>query len=62
MGEIFEVRRDRNGGTQYAWLSGQNPGYGFSTSAAPEYIQPHQAPIRSFLAMIDPETGYIEED
>ena len=31
-GEIFEQRPDGFGGTHYTWLSGPNPGYGFSVS------------------------------
>jgi hypothetical protein len=30
--EMFELRRDPSGGTQYAWLTGPNTGYGFGTS------------------------------
>ena len=29
-GEVFELRPDGFGGTQYTWLSGPNPGYGDS--------------------------------
>jgi hypothetical protein len=61
-GETFELRSDQFGGTHYTWLSGPNPGYGFTTSPAVDDIGQHQTNIRSFLSMIDPETGYIEED
>jgi hypothetical protein len=60
-GEIFELRRDQFGGTQYTWLTGPNAGYGFGTSPSPDDIDQHEANIRSFLAMIDPETGFIED-
>lgn len=61
-GETFELRPDRFDGTHYAWLSGPNPGYGFSVSPTIDDIEQHRTNIRSFLSMIDPETGYIEED
>lgn len=60
-GEIFEVRRSRNGGgSDYHWLTGPNEGYGFGSSSAPDVSEEdHQAAIRGFLSMIDPHTGYI---
>jgi hypothetical protein len=62
-GEIFELRPDKFGGTHYTWLGGPNPGYGFSVSPAADDIEEHhQTNIRSFLLMIDPSTGYVEED
>jgi hypothetical protein len=61
-GEIFELRPDEFGGTHYSWLSGPNPGYGFSMSPTADDVEQHQTNIRSFLSMIDPRTGYIEED
>lgn len=61
-GEIIELRRDEFGGTHYSWLSGPNPGYGFSVSPTADDVEQHQTNIRSFLSMIDPRTGYIEED
>lgn len=61
-GEIFELRPDKFGGTHYTWLSGPNPGYGFSVSPTADDVEEHQTNIRSFLAMIDPRTGYLEDD
>jgi hypothetical protein len=61
-GEVFELRPDRFGGTHYAWVSGPNAGYGFSTSPTPDCLEQHLVNIRSFLSMIDPDTGYIEDD
>jgi len=61
-GEIFELRPDGLGGTHYAWLNGPNPGYGFTTSPTSDNPEEHRTNIRGFLSMIDPETGYIEED
>lgn len=60
-GEVFELRADRFGGTQYTWLSGPNPGYGFGASPTSEDIEEHRTNIRSFLSMVDPTTGYIED-
>lgn len=59
-GELFELRPDKFGGTHYTWLSGPNPGYGFSVSPMADDIERHRKNIRDFLAMIDPRTGYIE--
>ena len=62
-GEVFALRPDHSGGTHYAWLSGPNPGYGFAVSPTiDDDVEQHRANIRSFLAMIDPETGYIADD
>jgi hypothetical protein len=58
-GERFELRADPAGGTQYTWLSGPNPGYGFGASPTTGDVEQHRANIRGFLAMIDPRTGYI---
>ena len=64
-GEAFDVvaRRDRPGQYHFAWISGPNPGYGFSagTSGGREMSNADiEASIRNFLAQVDPETGYIE--
>jgi hypothetical protein len=61
-GEVFELRPDGFGGTHYNWISGPNPGYGFSMSPTADSFEQHQASIRSFLSMVDPATGYIEDD
>lgn len=61
-GELFELRPDEFGGTSYTWANGPNPGYGFGLSPTPDSVEQHRANIRSFLSMIDPSTGYIEED
>ena len=61
-GETFELRPDGAGGTHYAWLSGPNPGYGFTASPTIDDIEHHRANILSFLSMVDPGTGYIEDD
>ena len=62
-GELFALRPDEHGGTDYTWLTGPNNGYGFGTSPTPNWsTEAHRENIRSFLAQIDPSTGYIEED
>jgi hypothetical protein len=61
-GEDFELRPDGFGGTDYSWISGPNPGYGFSTSPTADSFEQHRASIRDFLSMVDPTTGYIEDD
>jgi hypothetical protein len=62
-GEWFAIRRAGDGGTAYDWLSGPNKGYGFGSSATPSRsAEEHRESIRTFLAMIDPRTGYIGDD
>ena len=64
-GERFAIRRAAWGqdGTYYDWLSGPNKGYGFSSGAtADRPMEEHREEIRTFLAMIDPNTGYIGDD
>jgi hypothetical protein len=60
-GETFAVRRrDEDGSAHYDWISGPNPGYGFSTSGSGQESREHHATaIRGFLASIDPATGYL---
>jgi hypothetical protein len=61
-GEVFALRPDQQGGTDYTWVSGPNQGYGFSLSPTPNTsLEEHRANIRDFLAMIDPATGYIDD-
>ena len=60
--EVFELRRDGFGGTHYSWMSGPNPGYRFSMSPTPDSAEEHQANIRGFLSIVDPTTGFIEDD
>jgi hypothetical protein len=62
-GETFVLRPAEHGGTHYDWVSGRNTGYGFSASVdsrAP--LDEHRLSIRSFLAQVDPNTGYIEDN
>jgi hypothetical protein len=62
-GERFAIRRAGDGGTAYDWLSGPNRNYGFGSSGTPNRpVEEHREHIRVFLAMIDPDTGYIGDD
>lgn len=59
-GELFAVREGAGGGSVYDWLSGPNEGYGFGSSGpATRSVPEHRESIRTFLAQIDPATGYI---
>ena len=64
-GETFEllVRADAPDQHHFTWLTGPNPGYGFTgaTSAGGAMSRAekeHQ--VRAFLRMVDPGTGYVE--
>ncbi|MBM9460256.1 hypothetical protein JK386_10105 [Nocardioides sp. zg-536] len=59
VGETFLVAPDGRGGTSYTWLTGPNDGYSFGSSPAAETVEQHGEHIRDFLAMIDPQTGYV---
>jgi hypothetical protein len=61
-GEVFELLPDGFGGMHYSWISGPNPGYGFSMSPTPEPSEQHRANLQNFPSMIDPTTGYIGDD
>jgi hypothetical protein len=62
-GETFALRPNTFGGTDYTWLSGPNPGYGFGVSPTPDLsLDEHTENIRDFLSLVDPTTGYIEDD
>jgi hypothetical protein len=62
-GQMFALRPTESGGTDYTWLSGPNPGYGFGVSPTPNLsLGEHMENIRDFLAIVDPITGYTEDD
>jgi hypothetical protein len=62
-GETFALRPNEFGGTDYTWLSGPNPGYGFGVSPTRNMSpEAHVKNIRDFLATVDPTTGFIEDD
>jgi hypothetical protein len=49
--------------TGYTWLSGPHEGYGFGIGGPPNpSLEDHRQRIREFLAMVDPTTGYLEDD
>ena len=63
-GEVFDVRRSgRRGQVDLTWVSGPNPGYGFSSARSdgswPDVAQLEES-IRDFLAGIDPATGHLD--
>ena len=65
-GETFEVVYDAQqpGTYHFAWLSGPNPGYGFSSRTSTQTRVAQQDLIDdaiNFLAQVDPQTGYIED-
>ncbi|WP_020391372.1 hypothetical protein [Kribbella catacumbae] len=64
-GQVFEVQvsPDLPGQYDFTWLSGPNPGYGFSSRSSDGSVlstSDFEESIRSFLAQVDPATGYIE--
>ncbi len=62
-GETFVLRPNAFGGTDYAWVSGPNPGYGFGVSPTTN-LSPdeHTRNIRDFLDTVDPGTGHIKDE
>lgn len=60
-GETFVLRSNGRGGTDYAWVSGPNPGYGFGVSPTTN-LSEHTKNIRDFLDTVDSGTGYIEDE
>ncbi|MGZ0147680.1 bleomycin resistance protein [Kribbella sp. WER1] len=64
-GERFQVstRADHPGTFDYTWLSGRNPGYGFSESGSRDLTRTeadHRRAISGFLSGINPATGYLD--
>jgi hypothetical protein len=64
-GQLFEVRArsGKPGQYDFVWLSGPNPGYGFSSASSDGADRTRaelEESIRGFLAQVDPATGYIE--
>lgn len=65
-GQLFEVSYDPHqpGTYHFLWLTGPNPGYGFSSRISSHTRQPQQMLIDdvvNFLEQVDPDTGYIED-
>lgn len=66
-GEMFHVKENsgRPGDYNFDWLSGPNHGYGFGMATSNRSrlsVDELHEEIVDFLAMIDPETGYISDD
>ena len=64
-GEEWVVSRRRAGVYDYDWVNHRHGGYGFSsaTSDRSEVAGSHHVEaVRDFLAAVDPETGFIEDD
>lgn len=73
-GEEWDVVVQPDGGCDFEWLSGANPGYGFPSGrgvlgtvgekgdAAEHRPEPPdlEAQVRSFLAEINPATGHLD--
>jgi hypothetical protein len=63
-GELFSIiqRPGEPGVYDFTWLSGPNPGYGFTMGTSdrgPLSTKTLEEAARGFLAEIDPETGYL---
>ncbi|QKW05813.1 hypothetical protein HUT18_04875 [Streptomyces sp. NA04227] len=62
-GQRFTVTKRGSGVYDFEWVSGPNPGYGFTTSVhgANRLTEAElEESARDFLSQIDPETGYID--
>ncbi|MFE2379513.1 hypothetical protein [Streptomyces sp. NPDC059398] len=64
-GEKFEVvkRPGQRGTYDFTWLTGPNPGYGFTSAVQPARAlsaSEWEKSARDFLNQVDPTTGYIE--
>lgn len=64
-GEVFQVaeRTHEPGVYDIAWASGPNAGYGFTSATYDGQSRSDdelRESIRTFLARVDPVTGYIE--
>lgn len=64
-GEGFDVheRPGEPGTYDFTWLTGPNPGYGFTTGvhgADSLSTRELEEAARDFLGQVDPETGHIE--
>ncbi|MBO3741834.1 hypothetical protein [Actinoplanes flavus] len=65
--DVFDIVYDptQPGAYHYTRLTGPAPGYGFTSRRsdhARSTTAEHVKQIRSFLDMVDPVTGYIEDD
>lgn len=65
-GEAFDVTQHVTapGRYQFAWVSGRNRGYGFTSNTSDDRAMTQEqivSQIRSFLAQVDPDTGYLAD-
>ena len=63
--EVFEIVEtpDQPGQCHYIWLSGPNPGYGFTSAWSDGHrsaLEEQEHAIRDFLKSINPQTGYLD--
>jgi len=62
-GETFDVDK-QDSSNHFSWISGPNAGYGFTigrSDGAALTEEEARVEIRTFLAAIDPATGYLAE-
>lgn len=62
-GERFTVGEREPGTYDVTWLTGRNPGYGFTFSTStrtPASAEVIEDQVRGFLRAVDPTTGYLE--
>jgi len=60
-GERFRVVERSPRTVDLTWLTGPNPGYGFTIGGIPMDDLRLEDQIRGFLAEIDPATGYLAD-
>ena len=65
-GEAFDVTQHASapGRYHFAWTSGRNRGYGFTANTSDNRAMTQDqivSQIRSFLAQVDPDTGYLAD-
>lgn len=64
-GEELTVTRRQAGVYDYDWVNHRHGGYGFGSATndrSAEGGEGHVAAVRTFLSMVDLETGFIEDD
>lgn len=64
-GEELRVTRRQAGVYDYNWGNHRHGGYGFTSATSDRSAKDgrsHVESVRTFLGMVDPETGFIEDD
>lgn len=64
-GEELAVTRRRAGVYDYDWVNHRHGGYGFGSATNDRSVTDghgHAEAVREFLAAVDPETGFLEDD